>query len=74
MPQSTDDMQGLINNIDPATLGRAWGLSRAAVRARLTGKRALTIREIGAVADLVGIELVLHSLHAAFHDDHGAHA
>lgn len=70
MQGSTDDMQELINGIDPVELGRAWSLSQGAVKARLTGKRALTIREIGAVADLVGIDLLFHSLHATLHDDH----
>lgn len=48
-------MQELINRIDPVELGRAWSLSQGAVKARLTGKRALTIREIGAVSKLLGV-------------------
>lgn len=54
MPQSTDQMTELINTIDPTKLGDAWGLSKMAVRARLTGKRALTVREICEVSKLLG--------------------
>lgn len=55
MQGSTDYMQELINRINPVELGRAWSLSQGAVKARLTGKRALTIREIGAVSKLLGV-------------------
>lgn len=48
-------MHTLINSIDPTKLGDAWNLSRDAVKARLTGKRALTVREIGEAATLLGI-------------------
>lgn len=55
MPNSTDNMKNLINSIDPAKLGDAWNLSASAVRARLTGKRALTIREICEASKLLGV-------------------
>lgn len=54
MHESTDDIHDLINSIDPAELCDVWNLSRGAVKARLTGKRALTIREICEVSKLLG--------------------
>lgn len=60
----------LARQIEIKTLCEAWELSENAVRARLTGKRALTLEEVGAVADLVGIDLLFHSLHRTFSDHH----
>lgn len=51
-----------MSNLDPLALGEAWNLSQGAVKARLTGKRALTLSEICALADLVGIGLLLDAL------------
>ena len=35
-----------------------WGLSVSSVRARKKGKRPMTIKEIGALADLHGMKLL----------------
>lgn len=60
-------MTALINSIDPSRLAHAWNLGDKAVRSRLNGERDLTLVEIGAVADLVGVELLLHALRGSFH-------
>lgn len=70
MPQSIDNMTALINSINPQHLESAWNLSTKAVRSRLNGERDLTMSEVGAVADLVGIELLLHSLGGSLHENH----
>ena len=67
-------MLELARSIDIETLCEALELSGRAVRSRLTGKRDLTIREIGAIADLVGIDLLFYSLRSSFHDDHGVNS
>lgn len=67
MPQSIDNMTTLINSIDQAHLAHAWNLGDKAVRSRLRGERDLTMSEIGAVADLVGMDLFLHALRGSFH-------
>lgn len=70
MPQSIDQMTELMNLIDPNVLAAEWNLSRKAVRSRLNGERDLTLSEVGALADLVGIDLLLHSLGRSFHENH----
>lgn len=67
MPQSIDNMTTLINSLSPQHLALAWNLSPKAVRSRLNGERDLTMSEVGAVADLVGMDLLLHSLGSSFH-------
>ena len=47
-------MNQLISNLDPLELGKIWNISQKAVRSRLNGERDLTIREISAVAQLLG--------------------
>lgn len=67
MPSRIDNMTSLINTIDSHQLASAWDLSANAVRSRLRGERDLTMSEIGAVADLVGMDLFLHALRGSFH-------
>lgn len=45
----------LARSIDIKALCEAWGLSAEAVRSRLTGKRDLTVREVGAMAKILGV-------------------
>lgn len=67
MPQSIDNMTALINTIDRTQLAHTWNIGDKAVRSRLNGERDLTMGEIGAVADLVGVDLFLHALRGSFH-------
>ena len=59
-------MNQLISNLDPLELGKSWNLSQKAVRSRLNGERDLTLSEICALADLVGIDGLLDALSRPF--------
>lgn len=59
-------LKKLISNLDPLDLQSIWGLSRNAVRSRLNGERDLTLSEICALADLVGIHKLLDALGGSF--------
>lgn len=55
MQSSTDHMYSTIRTIDIAELSKAWDVSIKAVKSRLDGGRDLTVREISAVARLLGV-------------------
>lgn len=55
MQSSTDHMYSTIRTIDIAELSKAWDVSVKAVKSRLDGGRDLTVREISAVARLLGV-------------------
>lgn len=59
-------MLALLATLDPLELGAAWNLSQKAVRPRLNGERDLTLSEVCAVADLVGIQALLDALGGPF--------
>ena len=58
-------MLKLAQKIEIKSLSKAWGVSRKAVRSRLAGSRDLTVREVGAIADLVGVDLLLDALNSS---------
>lgn len=47
----------LAQSTETNSLCKAWGLSRSAVLARKKGERPLTVREVGALVDLLNMEL-----------------
>lgn len=55
-------MLALLVALDPMELGTAWNLSQKAVRSRLNGERDLTLSEVCAVADIIGIQALLDAL------------
>lgn len=57
-----ENILALARSTQTSVLCTAWGLSASSVRARKEGKRPMSVRELGALADIYGISVLLNAL------------
>lgn len=66
-----EGVTALARNTPMDALCAAWGIKEEAVRARTSGRRPMSIRELGGLADIHGVTVLLDALDSPIDDVDG---
>lgn len=57
-----DRITALARRTPNVALGSAWGLSQKEIDSRLNGRKSMTVRDLGGLADIHGVGVLLDAL------------